>query len=50
MSVVFSHTWKIDPKDKHVHKNKEYKLRWNMFVIVELLYGTQGKRERKRAC
>jgi hypothetical protein len=19
---IFSHTWKIDPKDKHTHKNK----------------------------
>jgi hypothetical protein len=19
---VFSHTWKIDPKDRHIHKNK----------------------------
>jgi hypothetical protein len=19
---VFSHTWKMDPKDKHIHKNK----------------------------
>jgi hypothetical protein len=44
-------TWKIDPKDKHMHKNKHDHLQTqlqNMFVTVELLYGTQGKKERKR--
>jgi hypothetical protein len=48
---VFSHTWKIDPKDKHTHKNKQDHTQtqmYKMFIIVELFYGTQGKRERKR--
>jgi hypothetical protein len=38
-------------KDKHIHKNKLDHIQtqvWNMFVTVELLYGTWGKRERKR--
>jgi hypothetical protein len=35
--------WKIDPKDKHVQKTNMI-----IFLIVELLYGTWGKRERKR--
>jgi hypothetical protein len=48
---VFSHTWKIDPKDKHTHRNKHGHIEThmqNMFVTVELLYGTRGRRERKR--
>jgi hypothetical protein len=48
---VFSNIWKIDPKDKHIHKNKHDHTQTemlNMFVIMELLYGTWGKRERKR--
>jgi hypothetical protein len=43
--------WKIDPKDKLIHKNKHNQIQThmqNMFVIVDLLYGTQGSRERKR--
>jgi hypothetical protein len=43
--------WKIDPKHKHIHKNKHEHVEthmWNMFVIVGLLYGTQGRRERRR--
>jgi hypothetical protein len=43
--------WKIDPK-KHLHKkNKHDHIQTqmqNMFVNVELLYGTQEKKERKR--
>jgi hypothetical protein len=38
-------------KDKHINKNKHDHIQtqmWNIFVTVELLYGTQGKRERKR--
>jgi hypothetical protein len=38
-------------KDKHIHKNKYDHIqtqRWNMFVTVELLYGTQKTGERKR--
>jgi hypothetical protein len=37
--------WKIDPKDKHTHKEKHDHIHiyiQNMFVIVELLYGTWG--------
>jgi hypothetical protein len=48
---VFSHMWKIDPKDRNVHKNKHDQTQTHMqnkFVIVELLYGTWGRRERKR--
>jgi hypothetical protein len=43
--IFFSHMWKIDPKDKHIHKNKHDHLQThveNMFVIVELLYVTWG--------
>jgi hypothetical protein len=43
--------WKIDPKDKHIHKNKYDHTQihaYNIFVIVELHYGTLGRRERKR--
>jgi hypothetical protein len=48
---MFSHIWQIDPKDKHIHKNRHDHTQtqmWNMCVTVELLYGTQGRRERKR--
>jgi hypothetical protein len=48
---IFSLMWKIDTKDKHLHRNKHDNMqthRQNMFVIVELLYGTLGRRERKR--
>jgi hypothetical protein len=48
---VFSHMWKTDPKDKHIHKNKHDHIQihmQNMVVTVELLYGTWGERERKR--
>jgi hypothetical protein len=40
----------IDPKDKHIQKNKHGHIQTcmrNMFVIVELLYRTWGRRERK---
>jgi hypothetical protein len=43
--------WKIDPKDKHIHKNKHDHIQThmqNMFVIVELLYRTWGRKERKK--
>jgi hypothetical protein len=43
--------WKIDPKDRNVHKNKHDQTQTHMqnkFVIGELLYGTWGRRERKR--
>jgi hypothetical protein len=48
---VFSYTWKIDTKNNHLHKNKHDHVQTQiqtMFVIVELLYGTQGKKEMKR--
>jgi hypothetical protein len=48
---VFSHTWKIDPKTKMCTKTSMiiYKFRCrNMFVIMELLYETWRKRERKK--
>jgi hypothetical protein len=41
----------IEPKEKHIHKNKHDNIHIyisNMFVIVELPYGTWGRRERKR--
>jgi hypothetical protein len=42
--------WKIDPKDVHINKHHDHIQTYmkNMFVIVELLYRTQGRRERKR--
>jgi hypothetical protein len=42
--------WEINPKDKNVHKINTItcKLMQNMIVIVELLYGIQGRMERKR--
>jgi hypothetical protein len=49
-SHVFSHMWKTDPKDKTYTQNqtRSYKTYMqNMFVIVELFYGTWGWRERK---
>jgi hypothetical protein len=50
-SHVSSHIWKIDQKDKHTHKTKHDHILthiYNLVVIVELLYGTQGRRERQR--
>jgi hypothetical protein len=38
--------WKIDPKDKHIHKNKHYHIQnhlQNIFVIVELRERGKGK-------
>jgi hypothetical protein len=29
-SHVFSHMWKIDPKDKHIHKNKHDHIQTHM--------------------
>jgi hypothetical protein len=43
--------FKIDPKDKHICKNKHDHIQthmYNIFVIVELLYGTWGKKESKK--
>jgi hypothetical protein len=42
---------KIDPKGKHIHKNKQdhtQSYMYNMSVIVELHCGTWGRKERKR--
>jgi hypothetical protein len=50
VSCFLSYT-EIVPKDKHIHKNKLDHMqtqKQNMFVTVELLYGTWGKKERKR--
>jgi hypothetical protein len=47
---VFSYMWKIDPKDKHILKNKHDHIQTyiqNMFVIAELLYGGKGKESDK---
>jgi hypothetical protein len=45
---VFSHMWKIGPKI-NIHKTKHDHTHYiDMFLIVELLYGTQERRERKR--
>jgi hypothetical protein len=38
--------WKIDPKDEHTHKPSMDILQ-NMFAIAEVLYGSQGRKERK---
>jgi hypothetical protein len=49
-SRIFSHMWKIDQKDKHIHKCKYYHIyieRENMFSIVGLFDETKGRRERK---
>jgi hypothetical protein len=43
--------WKIDPKDKHMYKNKHDHIHMdiqNIFLIVEPFYGTSKKKERKR--
>jgi hypothetical protein len=43
--------WQVDSKDKDIHKNKHDYIQthmYNMLVILEPLYGTWGKRERKR--
>jgi hypothetical protein len=45
---VFSHTWKVDPKDKHIHKNKHDHTQthiYNMFVTVNysMELGERGK-------
>jgi hypothetical protein len=48
--LVFTHMWKIDPKDKHTQRQTWSFTNSKMFVIVELLYGTWGMRERKREC
>jgi hypothetical protein len=47
---VFSHTWKTDLKMNIYTKTSMiiYKLRCSMFVIVEVLYRTREKRERKK--
>jgi hypothetical protein len=45
------HMWKVDPKDKSVYKKKHDHIHIyieKMFVMVELLYDTRGKREKKR--
>jgi hypothetical protein len=39
-------------EDKHIHKNKHNHIHiyiQNTFILVELLYSTQGRRERIRA-
>jgi hypothetical protein len=43
--------WKVDPKDYPTHKPKLDHIHIyikNMSVIVELFYGTWGRRKRKR--
>jgi hypothetical protein len=41
--------WKIVTKEKYVQINDHAETQmWNRLVIVELLYGSQGKRERQR--
>jgi hypothetical protein len=50
-AACFLSYWKIDPKDKHVHRNKHddiYIYMKNMFVIVELLCGTQEEGKEKK--
>jgi hypothetical protein len=40
--------WKIESKEKHIHRNKYDLIQMymeNMFVIVELQYGTWGRKE-----
>jgi hypothetical protein len=43
--------WKINLKDKHIYKTKNDYIQThteNMFVIVELLYRTWGRKKRKK--
>jgi hypothetical protein len=60
-SHIFSHMWKMDPKDKCIHKYKHDQIciyvrmniyahthMHNMFPLVGLFKGTWGRRERKR--
>jgi hypothetical protein len=42
---VFSFMWKIDAKSKHDHTQIYMSI---MFIIMELLYGTQGGRKGKQ--
>jgi hypothetical protein len=49
-ATYFLHMWKVDPKDKHIYNNKHDHIQihmQNVFAIVELLYGTWGKKEGK---
>jgi hypothetical protein len=43
----FSYTWKIDPKDKHIYKNKHDHIQTDVEHIWNsgIPYGTGGKRE-----
>jgi hypothetical protein len=48
---MFDLSWKIDSKDKHIHKDRHDHTQtqmWNMCATVELLNGTRGRRDRKR--
>jgi hypothetical protein len=52
-SNVLSQKWKIDPKNKCIHKYKHDHIdvyRENMFVMEGLFEGTKGRRKRKREC
>jgi hypothetical protein len=47
---VFSHTWRTDPKDKHIHKNKHDHTQthmYNTYTIVEL-WNLEKEGEEKR--
>jgi hypothetical protein len=44
-SHVFSYMYKVEPKDKHIHKYRHEHL-CVMFVVVGLLEGTQRRSER----
>jgi hypothetical protein len=44
---IFPHMWKLDLKDKCMHKYIHYHTH-NMFTVVGLFEGTKGKQERKR--
>jgi hypothetical protein len=49
--TCFSHSWKIGPNDKCIHKYKHdhtYISTQNMFPLVELFERKRGKREGKR--
>jgi hypothetical protein len=49
---IFSHTWKIDPKDKHIHKHKHDYIQThmkNMFIIAELLMERGKEKENDKA-
>jgi hypothetical protein len=48
----FSHRWKIDPKNKHIHKNKYYHIQTHVEHVCNsgTTVWNSGRRKRKREC